>query len=80
MSASAGLRRGITPLEGEVEVEVDLNPPFDSVTDREITVRLEPAAWFTRLDGTVWDLSAMQDQLVEFEFELEHGFEAQIQK
>jgi len=67
-----------TYFEAEIEVELDLNPPFDTATDSEIVVRLDPARWFERGDGTVWDLSALQGQLVEFELEMEDGWEIEI--
>jgi len=67
-----------TYFRAEIEVEMTLSPPFDSATDTQIAVTLDPAAWFQRQDGTVMDLSALQDQLVEFEAEMEHGIEAEI--
>ena len=67
-----------TYFEAEVEVEMPLNPPFDSAVDTQVTVRLNLGAWFSRPDGTVWDLSAIQGQLVEFEVEMDDGFEIEI--
>ena len=67
-----------TYFEAEVEVEIDLVPPFDTDTNTEISVRLNPEAWFVNPDGTVWDLAALQGQLVEFEIEMEDGFEIKI--
>ena len=67
-----------TYFEAEVEIEMPLNPPFDSETDSEITVRLDPSLWFENADGTVWDLAALQNQLVEFEVEMDDGFSIEI--
>lgn len=67
-----------TYFEADIEVELILNPPFDTATDSEILVTLNPATWFLRGDGTVWDLSALQGQLVEFELEMDDGWEIEI--
>jgi hypothetical protein len=67
-----------TYFEAEVEIELDLNPPFDSATDSEITVNLNLESWFKLPDGTVMDLAALQGQLVELEVDGEDGFEVEI--
>ncbi len=67
-----------TYFEADIEVELELNPAFDTATDSEILVTLNPAAWFVRGDGTVWDLSALQGQLVEFDLEMDDGWEIEI--
>lgn len=66
----------------EIEVEMELNPPLDLAAtdaDRLVTVEIDPAAWLLRPDGTVLDLSqldyATTGRVMEFEVELEHGFE-----
>ena len=35
--------------------------------------------WFLRGDGTVWDLSSIQDDLVEFDLEIDDGVELEIE-
>lgn len=69
-----------TYFEAEIEVEMDLPPLV--VTDGssvDLVVTLDPAAWFERSDGTVWDLSAIQDQVVEFELEFDDGLQVEIE-
>lgn len=67
--------------DAEIEVEMDLVPPLtvgDSGDDEAIVVEVDPASWFMREDGTVWDLSRFDydetGDLLEFEAELERGF------
>lgn len=72
-----------TYFEAEIEVELDLDPPLEiSEGSRSVMVELVPTAWFMEPDGTVTDLSAfdfeMTGTLVEFELELEDGFEVEI--
>lgn len=65
--------------EAEIEVERRFEPPIVVAGDdaqRTISVSLEPALWFGREDGTVLDLSAFDGTLVEFEVEIEHGFQS----
>lgn len=60
----------------EIEVEMDLVPPLDlneESASREITIVLSPDIWFRNTDGTVMNLAALSDQLVEFEAEFEDG-------
>lgn len=75
------VRSFVVYLEAEVEIELEFDPP--AVVDAEdpqtaILVEIDPRAWFTRSDGTVWDLSAWDyaatGAVVEFEAEMEHGF------
>ena len=68
-----------TYFDAEVEVEMILDPPLEITGDgasRELVVRVRPDLWFERMDGTVRDLSALQDaeELPELEVELEDGF------
>lgn len=67
--------------EAEVEIELELSPPV-TVTDdgsgATFTVNIDPAFWFSRPDGTVMDLAALDfdetGAVVEFEAEIEDGF------
>jgi len=69
-------------LKAEIEIEMDLVPNLmvgeDGVASRDLTVDVDPAAWFVRADDTVvpldqydWDATG---QLLELEFEVENGF------
>ena len=63
--------------EAEIEIEIEFPPPGLDLTgdaDPRVTVIVDPALWFGRPDGTVLDLSQFDGHLVEFEFEMEHGF------
>lgn len=62
--------------KAEIEIEIDFDPPLDLTdgTDASVDVVVDPAAWFTRPDGTVMDLSQFEGQVVEFESEMENGF------
>lgn len=69
-----------TYFEAEIEVERKLNPALEVTSDgfsRDLIVRLDPAQWFKRADGTVQDLSQSDfeetDEVVEFEAEFEDG-------
>lgn len=66
--------------EAEIEVERELNPALKVSSEgfsRDLIVRLDPAQWFERADGTVQDLSQSDfeetGQVVEFEAEFEDG-------
>lgn len=66
--------------DAEIEIEKTLVPPLVVDQSNEtVTIELDPAVWFRRFDGTVLDLSAFDfaatDELVEFEAELENGFQ-----
>jgi hypothetical protein len=67
--------------DAEIEVELVLSPALEITeqgASRDLTVKLSPARWFARTDGTVMDLSSSDysndGELVEFELELEEGF------
>ena len=69
-----------TYFEAEIEVEREMEPAFEVGGDgpaRRLTVRLDPTRWFSKNDGTAWDLSqydyASTEELVEFEAEFENG-------
>lgn len=69
-----------TYFEAEIEIEMPLNPALEVSADglsRAITVRLDPAQWLQRTDGTVWNLAEfdylMTQQLFELEAEFENG-------
>lgn len=73
-----------TYFEAEIEVEMDLDPVLEIkdeavVGGGAITIYLLPDRWFTRTDGTVWNLAELQDELVEFELEIEDGFKLEIE-
>lgn len=74
-----------TYFEAEIEVEFDLVPPLEITADAApaIVVQLNPEVWFSRADGTVLDLSqfdfATTGRLLEFELEIEEGFELEIE-
>ena len=69
-----------TYFEAEIEVELEFATPLTVPDDSNegIVVALHPELWFARSDGTVRDLSQLQDELVEFELELEDGFELEF--
>ena len=69
-----------TYFEAEIEVERELRPPLEVTGDglsRELVVRLDPARWFERNDGTVEALSQFDYEetgtVREFESEFEDG-------
>jgi len=69
-----------TYFEAEIEVERELDPPLQVGSDgfsRDLIVRLDPAQWFQRADGTVQDLSTSDfdetGEILEFEAEFEDG-------
>lgn len=69
-----------TYFEAEIEVELDL-PPLTvlggEVVGGAITILLRPDLWFLS-GGTVLNLKALEGQLVDFELEIEDGFELKI--
>lgn len=69
-----------TYFEAEIEVELEFDIPLTVPDDSNdgIMIALHPELWFTRSDGTVMDLSQLQNQVVEFEVELEDGFELEF--
>jgi hypothetical protein len=70
-----------TYFEAEIEVEMELDPPLEIAEGGsvDLVVTLGPAAWIEMPDGTVWDLAAIQDQLVEFELEFEDGMDLEVE-
>lgn len=65
--------------EAEIKVEMEFDPAL--VIDGEtgtLDIEIDPAAWYTNLDGTVMDLSAFEyatsGQVVEFEAKFDDGF------
>ena len=67
-----------TFVEAEVEIELDLVPPFTVGGDgaSEVTVVLDPAMWFRTGAGAVLDLSTFNtvDRRLKLEVELKNGF------
>lgn len=68
--------------DAEISIEMQLNPPLkisDGI-DKQITVNISPADWFTNQDGTVVNLARYDFQKVqepmEFEVEMEEGFDS----
>lgn len=73
---STEARSFTTFFEAEVEVETEIAPPLEVTEDdpsRDLTITFDPEAWFTRTDGTVMDLAALSDSVVEFELDFEDG-------
>ncbi len=70
-----------TYFDADIEVELELVPVLtvaDGVVSRELTILLRPDVWFLHTDGTVWDLKDLEGQLVDFDLEIEDGFELEI--
>ena len=70
-----------TYFDADIEVEMDLLPLLtvaDGVASSDLTILLQPARWFLRADGTVWNLKDLEGQLVDFDLEIEDGFELEI--
>ena len=71
-----------TYFDADIEVEKDIPPPFfvvvEGVATGDISVLLYPERWFERTDGTVWDLKSLEGQLVDFDLEIEEGFDLKI--
>lgn len=70
-----------TYFEAEIEIEMEMDPPLEfqeGGPSTRVTVHLDPARWFSRADGRVRDLAALDygetGELVEFELEIEEGF------
>lgn len=68
--------------EAEIEVELEFEPALDLTAEtgtRTVTIEIDPGRWFGRPDGTLLDLSqldfASTGRVLEFEVEMEHGFE-----
>lgn len=70
-----------TYFDADIEVEIDLVPVLtvaDGVASGDLTILLRPDLWFLRSDGTVWNLRDLEGQLVDFDLEIEDGFELKI--
>ena len=70
-----------TYFDADIEVEIDLVPVLtvaDGVASRDLTILLRPDLWFLRADGTVWNLKDIEGELVDFDLEIEDGFELKI--
>ena len=71
-----------TYFDADIEVERDIAPPFlvvaAGVATGDITILLRPDVWFLRTDGTVWNLKDLEGQLVDFDLEIEDGFDLKI--
>ena len=72
--------------EAEIEVEFDLIPPLEVTEEglsHSILIELSPDRWFLRGGGTVMDLSQFDfpttGQLIDFELEIEDGFDIEIE-
>lgn len=71
--------------EVEIEVEFPLVPVL-AITEmgasRSLTVQLSPEVWFVQADGSVMNLAefdfATTGQLIDFELEIEEGFDLEI--
>lgn len=60
--------------DAEIEIEKDLNPPLTVPGSAVLTVNVNPALWFRR--GTqVLNLAALNGRRIEFEAEIDDGFE-----
>ena len=64
----------IVYFDAEIEVEKDLIPPVTVPEATAITVHVNPDAWFKK-GSQVVDLSQLNGRLIEFELEIESGFE-----
>ncbi len=67
-----------TYFEAEIEIEQMLTPPIEVNSEsfsRELVVRLDPARWFERSNGTIEDLSQFDYDETETVRELEAEFE-----
>ncbi len=70
-----------TYFDADIEVEMDLMPVLTVAggeASRDLTILLQPSRWFLRSDGTVWNLKDLEGQLVDFDLEIEDGFELKI--
>ncbi len=71
-----------TYFDADIEVEMDIMNPVlevtDSGTNRELIILLDPGVWFVRADGSVWDLKSLEGRLIDFDLEIDDGFELKI--
>lgn len=72
----------VTYFDAEIEVELEFSAPLvlsDDRSDVDLTVHLDPDAWFALGDGSVLDLSQYDwgttSELLDFEVEMEDGFQ-----
>ena len=67
--------------DADIEVELDLVPALvvdtAGAASRTITVNLQPDVWFSA-NGQVLDLSAFDGETLDFELEIEEGFEVEL--
>ncbi len=69
-----------TYFDADIEVEMDLDTELTvagGMASREITILLNPAAWFM-IGGTLLNMKALEGQLVDFDLEIDDGFELKI--
>ena len=69
-----------TYFDADIEVEMDLDPVLTvagGMASRELTILLNPAAWFIS-GGTLVNLKALEGVLVDFDLEIDDGFELKI--
>lgn len=60
--------------QAEIEIEMDFNPPITiDAGSADITIVVDPSEWLKSADGSVMDLSSVEN-LFEFEVEIENGF------
>lgn len=57
----------------DIQIKQRFDPPLEVNDGGGITVRIDPTKWF-EVGNRVRDLSALNGQLVEFEFEMKNGF------
>lgn len=67
-------------------MELNLSPPLvveEDGTSRSLVVALSPALWFVQADGSLMDLSQFDytatSQLIDFDLEIERGFDLEIE-
>ncbi len=73
-TTSGDLRSFTKYAQAEIEIEMDFNPPITiDAGSADITVTIDPSEWLKAADGSVLDLSSVED-LFEFEVEIENGF------
>lgn len=68
--------------KAEIEIEREFNPPLEVTEDniqQVVSVRINPAKWLEKEDGSVLDLTQYDwdqyEELIEFEVEFENGVE-----
>lgn len=72
---TSGVAREFTVyFDAEIEIEMDLVPALEVPGDEFVTIVVDPLAWFST-DGEPIDLSAFDGEVLEFEAEIEDGFD-----